>query len=78
MATKLRHSMVAPGRSALAGLVERGRLANRVREQLWRYYPQMLTLADDLAAAWFLELWRQAPTPAKAARARAVVNLSPA
>jgi transposase len=47
---------------------ERSRLANRVREQLWRYYPQMLTLGDDLAAAWFLDLWRQAPTPAKAAR----------
>jgi transposase len=47
---------------------ERNRLANRVREQLWRYYPQMLTLSDDLAAAWFLDLWRQAPTPAKAAR----------
>ena len=49
---------------------ERGRLANRVREQLWRYYPQMLTLADDLADAWFLDLWRLAPTPAKAARLR--------
>jgi transposase len=49
---------------------ERSRLANRVREQLWRYYPQMLTLADDLAAAWFLDLWRQAPNPAKAARLR--------
>ena len=49
---------------------ERSRLANRVREQLWRYYPQMLTLGDDLAAAWFLDLWRQAPTPAKAARLR--------
>ncbi len=50
---------------------ERSRLANRVREQLWRYYPQMLTLGDDLGAAWFLELWRQAPTPAKAARLHA-------
>jgi hypothetical protein len=27
-----------------------------MREQLWRYYPQMLELADDLAADWFLEL----------------------
>src|SRR5437899_4332563 len=49
---------------------ERSRLANRVREQLWRYYPQMLELADDLAADWFLDLWHQAPTPAKAARLR--------
>ena len=29
---------------------ERARLASRMREQLWRYYPQMLELADDLAA----------------------------
>ena len=45
-------------------------LASRMREQLWRYYPQMLELADDLAADWFLDLWNQAPTPAKAARLR--------
>jgi transposase len=49
---------------------ERNRLANRVREQLWRYYPQMLELTDDCAADWFLDLWGQAPTPAKAARLR--------
>ena len=49
---------------------ERTRLANRMREQLWRYYPQMLELADDLAADWFLDLWNQAPTPAKAVRLR--------
>ena len=49
---------------------ERNRLANRVREQLWRYYPQMLKLADDLAADWFLALWECVPTPAKAAEAR--------
>src|SRR6266478_3202913 len=49
---------------------ERARLASRMREQLWRYYPQMLELADDLAADWFLDLWNQAPTPAKAARLR--------
>jgi transposase len=49
---------------------ERNRLANRVREQLWRYYPQALEIGDDLAADWFLELWAAAPTPAKAARLR--------
>ena len=26
----------------------------------------MLSLANDLAATWFLELWEKAPTPAKA------------
>ena len=44
---------------------ERVRLSNRVHQQLWRYYPQMLRLTDDLAATWFLELWEKAPTPAK-------------
>jgi transposase len=49
---------------------ERNRLANRVREQLWRYYPQALELGDgdDLATDWFLDLWQQVPTPAKAQR----------
>ncbi len=51
---------------------ERNRLANRVREQLWRYYPQALKLGDDLAADWFLDLWALAPTPAKAARLREI------
>jgi transposase len=45
---------------------ERVRLSNRVHQQLWRYYPQVLKLTDDLAATWFLELWDRAPTPAKA------------
>jgi transposase len=49
---------------------ERVRLGNRVRQQLWRYYPQLLELADDVAAEWVLALWAMAPTPAKAARLR--------
>lgn len=40
---------------------ERSRLANRVRDQLWRYYPQARNLTDDLAADWFLDLWQQVP-----------------
>jgi hypothetical protein len=47
---------------------ERVRLSNRLHQQLWRYYPQMLKLTDDLTATWLLELWLRAPTPAKAAR----------
>ena len=47
---------------------ERNRLTNRVREQLWLYYPQALELNDDLGADWFLEVWERVPTPAKAAR----------
>src|ERR1700728_1026591 len=45
-----------------------GRLTNQLRDLLWRYYPQMLALDDNLAANWLLELWQQAPTPAKGAR----------
>jgi hypothetical protein len=45
---------------------ERVRLGNRLRHQLWRYYPQMLELTDDVAADWFLQLWILVPAPAKA------------
>jgi transposase len=48
---------------------EQSRLGNRLRDQLWRYYPQARELADDLTSDWFLDLWQQVPTPAKAARA---------
>src|ERR671912_1025504 len=51
---------------------ERLRLANRIRQQLWRYYPQLLELSDDVTAAWVLDLWTLAPTPTKAARLRAL------
>lgn len=49
---------------------ERVRLANRLRQQLLRYYPQILKLADDIANDWFLDLWCLVPTPKDAARAR--------
>src|SRR3954468_18693302 len=49
---------------------ERTRLSNRIRQQLWRYYPQLLAVSDDVTAEWVLELWTLAPTPAKAARLR--------
>ncbi|QQO36895.1 IS110 family transposase [Bradyrhizobium diazoefficiens] len=48
---------------------ERTRLANRLRQQLWRYYPQAAKLTDDVADAWFLALWQKVPTPARAAKA---------
>src|SRR5215208_6103118 len=47
---------------------EQNRLTNRMRGQLWRYYPQAGELSDDLAAEWFLDVWQQVPTPARAAR----------
>ena len=49
---------------------ERVRLGNRVSHQLWRYYPQMLELTNDVAADWFLQLWAMVPTPDKAKRIR--------
>lgn len=49
---------------------ERVRLANRVRQQLQRYYPQMLRVRDDIASEPFLALWELMPTPAVAARVR--------
>src|SRR4051795_3758487 len=49
---------------------ERVRLGNRIRQQLWRYYPQLLGVSDDVTAEWVLDLWTLAPTPTKAARLR--------
>ncbi len=49
---------------------ERNRLTNRLREQLWRYFPAMLELESDLGASWLLDLWEVAPTPSKASRIR--------
>jgi hypothetical protein len=51
---------------------ERQRLVNRFRDQLWRYYPQMLDVSPDLSAAWILDLWELAPTPLKAKRLREI------
>jgi hypothetical protein len=47
---------------------ERNRLTNRMREQLWRYFPAMLELEADLGAEWLLDLWELVPAPGKAAR----------
>ena len=37
--------------------LERNRLANRFRDQLWRYFPQVIALAEDWASPWVLEVW---------------------
>jgi len=50
--------------------IERNRLANRLREQLWRYFRVLLELEDDMSAEWLLQLWEAAPTPQKAGRLR--------
>ena len=50
---------------------ERVRLANRMREQLWRYYPQFLhAVDDDVAAPLALNLWRNLSTPRAGQRVR--------
>ena len=49
---------------------ERKRLSNRVYQQLLRYFPQMIELANDYASESFLALWELMPTPAAAGRTR--------
>ena len=45
---------------------DRVQLTNRMRELLWRYYPQFTRTVNDLAAPWALEAWKRAPNPAAA------------
>jgi hypothetical protein len=71
-------SNCASGRAIADDLgLERNRLANRLREQFWRYSPALLELEDDLSAEWLFEFLERAPTPAKASRLReaTVANL---
>lgn len=49
---------------------ERNGLANRFRHQLWRYFPQMLEIAEDWSQQWILDLWDLVPTPARARTVR--------
>jgi transposase len=42
------------------------RISSRIREQLLRYFPQMLQVAPDPRRSWFLQLWREIPTPRQA------------
>ena len=51
---------------------ERNRLTNRMREQLWRYFPAFLELESDLGAEWLLDLWETTPRPDKAGRVREI------
>lgn len=44
---------------------EHVRLSNRLREQLWRYYPQLLALSPAADEPWLWALLEQAPTPAQ-------------
>jgi len=51
-------------------VAERTALTNRMRQQLWRYFPAFLDLGADLDAPWVLELWRAVPNPDRAKRSR--------
>lgn len=51
-------------------VAEHGRLTNRLREQLWRYYPQLLALSPAADEPWLWALLAQAPTPAQGRRLR--------
>ena len=48
-------------------------LGNRARQQLLRFFPQVLELTDDVGEAWILTLLEAVPTPAEAHRRRAGV-----
>jgi transposase len=47
---------------------EHGRLSSRLREQLWRFYPQLLALSPAADEPWLWALLTQAPTPAQGRR----------
>lgn len=46
------------------------RITHRLRDQLRRYYPQMLAFGDDVGEPWRLSLWELVPTPDAAAQVR--------
>lgn len=49
---------------------EMNRLTNRLREQLHRYYPQMLKICASAGESWLWALWELAPHPDKASKLR--------
>lgn len=48
--------------------VEHGALVNRLRDQLWRYFPALLDAGLDVGSPVMLDLWQMAPKPKQAAR----------
>ena len=47
---------------------QRTRSCHRIRQQLWRYFPQLLAvsgLGNELVHPWFVAWWEKAPTPAQ-------------
>ena len=47
---------------------EQNRLNNQFREQLFRFFPQLLKLSPSADELWLWELFQMAPLPAKAAK----------
>ena len=58
--------------SRMAGDLKRedNALCNRARQQLLRYFPQVLALTDDVGEAWIRALLKAVPTPADARHRR--------
>lgn len=46
------------------------RTANQLWHQLWRFYPQLLSLSHAVDEAWIWALWELYPTPEQASAAR--------
>lgn len=49
-------------------VTDHGRLSNQLREQLWRFYPQLLGVCPAADEPWLWALLEQAPTPADGRR----------
>lgn len=50
---------------------EHVRLSNRFREQLLRYFPQLLAVAPDVGVPWTIDLWKLIPDARSAAGVKA-------
>ena len=50
--------------------VERTQIIHKLRDQLWRYFPQFLKLGFQLYSPVLRELWTHMPTPERACRVR--------
>ena len=52
--------------------VERTRTIHKLRDQLWRYFPQFLKLGFQLYSSVLRDLWTHMPTPDRAHRVRTI------
>jgi transposase len=50
---------------------QRQACANRIRQELLRYYPEFLKVSSDVTLPWVIALWEKVPTPEAAKKLRA-------